>query len=143
MITQPTPTPWQVNTDATGDLFISGGAGIYIAEMVGFHDDERTEEQVAADAQHIVECVNAFNGVPRDAVNGIGAAMRHNYRSHQVLQEKLAAVTQQHADLLAASAAMLNRYVDLINCGDCGHWNPETEKEVIAMRQVLAKAGMT
>lgn len=42
--------------------------------------------------------------------------------------------------LLEASKAMLERYVALVNCGDCGNWNPETEKEVIALRAAIADA---
>lgn len=34
---------------------------------------------------------------------------------------------------------LLKRYVDLVNCGDCGNWNPETEQEVIEARRVLQK----
>jgi hypothetical protein len=35
---------------------------------------------------------------------------------------------------------LLERYVGLVNCGDCGNWNPEQEEEVISARAVLAKA---
>ena len=44
-------------------------------------------------------------------------------------------------DLLAALEAMVDRYTALVNCGDCGNWNPETESEVIAARAALTKAG--
>jgi len=43
----------------------------------------------------------------------------------------------QNADYVAAysrlqdaAAAMLSRYVDLVEGGDCGHWNPWDEPEV-------------
>ena len=42
-------------------------------------------------------------------------------------------------DLIAAATGLLDRYVQLINCGDCGNWNPEEEFEVIALRAALAK----
>ena len=32
---------------------------------------------------------------------------------------------------------LLNRYTSLVNCGDCGSWDPETEDEVIAARAIL------
>lgn len=38
-----------------------------------------------------------------------------------------------------ALANLLDRYVGLVNCGDCGFWNPETEPEVIAARAALAR----
>ena len=52
-----------------------------------------------------------------------------------------------HAHLIAAAPDMeealndlLNHYTNLVNCGDCGNWNPEEEKEVIAARKALTKA---
>lgn len=39
-----------------------------------------------------------------------------------------------------ALTALLDRYVSLVNCGDCGNWNPETEDQVIAARAALANA---
>lgn len=43
-------------------------------------------------------------------------------------------------DLREALAALLERYTGLVNCGDCGFWDPETEDEVKAARAALAKA---
>lgn len=43
-------------------------------------------------------------------------------------------------ELYEALAAMTQAYADLVNCGDCGNWNPETDSEVIEARRVLAKA---
>ena len=34
--------------------------------------------------------------------------------------------------------ALLKRYVELVNSGDAGNWDPEAELEVIAARQALA-----
>ena len=39
--------------------------------------------------------------------------------------------------LREALEGMLDRYVSLVNCGDCGNWNPEEEPEVIAAREAL------
>ena len=35
---------------------------------------------------------------------------------------------------------LLRRYVELVESGDCGFWNPEEEEEVIAARAAIAKA---
>lgn len=43
-------------------------------------------------------------------------------------------------DLLAALNTLFDRYTELVNCGDCGNWNPETEAEVTAARGAIAKA---
>ena len=45
-----------------------------------------------------------------------------------------------NAELLKALEAMTERYTGLVNCGDCGHWNPEEEAEVIQARAAIAKA---
>jgi hypothetical protein len=43
-------------------------------------------------------------------------------------------------DLLAALETLLDHYTALVNCGDCGNWNPESEPEVITARATIAKA---
>lgn len=43
-------------------------------------------------------------------------------------------------ELLEALTEMTERYAELVNCGDCGNWDPEEETEVIAARAALAKA---
>lgn len=40
--------------------------------------------------------------------------------------------------LLAALQGMTERYTALVNCGDCGNWDPESEAVVIAARAVIA-----
>lgn len=39
-----------------------------------------------------------------------------------------------------AIQALVDLYADLVKSGDCGGWNPEKDKEVIAARAVLALA---
>ena len=46
---------------------------------------------------------------------------------------------QRTALLYEALQTITKRYVDLVNCGDCGFWNPEQEPEVIKARAALAK----
>lgn len=48
-----------------------------------------------------------------------------------------AALSRRLAD---AARALLNRHVSLVNSGDAGNWDPEEEKEVIALRSVLAES---
>lgn len=43
-----------------------------------------------------------------------------------------------HDALVSALAGLLERYTSLVNCGDCGNWDPETEDEVKAARAALA-----
>lgn len=42
--------------------------------------------------------------------------------------------------LRQAAENFLNSYLALVNSGDCGNWDPETEAEVIALRQALAES---
>lgn len=64
-----------------------------------------------------------------------------------VCQLFLTNTTEANAHLLAASKklyealeAMTEHYVDLAGCGDCGHWNPEEEEQVINSRATLKQA---
>jgi hypothetical protein len=43
-------------------------------------------------------------------------------------------------DLLEALRNNIHRFVAMINSGDCGFWDPETEETVIAARAAIAKA---
>lgn len=47
----------------------------------------------------------------------------------------------QVADLKVALEGLLNHYTALVNSGDCGNWDPETEPQVIAARKALKKRG--
>ncbi len=46
----------------------------------------------------------------------------------------------QTPELLRNLKAVLERYLDLVNSGDCGNWDPEDERIVIDARAVIAKA---
>lgn len=41
--------------------------------------------------------------------------------------------------LREAAEALLNRYVELVNSGDCGFWDPEKEEEVKSLRAALVE----
>lgn len=43
-------------------------------------------------------------------------------------------------DLLASLRVLVGVYVALVNSGDCGNWNPETEPQVIEARAAITKA---
>ena len=45
-----------------------------------------------------------------------------------------------NAELVKALDDLLDRYSGLVNCGDCGHWDPEKEDDVIAARKALDSA---
>ncbi len=42
--------------------------------------------------------------------------------------------------LWIALEGMTKRYVDLVNCGDCGNWDPEEEAEVKLARAAISRA---
>ena len=48
------------------------------------------------------------------------------------------AVPDTTAELVEALNDILTHYTELVNCGDCGHWDPEKEGPVIAARAALA-----
>lgn len=43
-------------------------------------------------------------------------------------------------ELYAALTITLNKWVNMVNSGDCGFWDPEKEPHVIAARAALNKA---
>jgi hypothetical protein len=43
-------------------------------------------------------------------------------------------------DMLAALQTFVKEYTELVNSGDAGFWDPETEAKVIAARAAIAKA---
>lgn len=47
-------------------------------------------------------------------------------------------LTDENARLRAALVGLLDRYCDLVNCGDCGYWDPEKEEPVKAARAALS-----
>jgi hypothetical protein len=51
-----------------------------------------------------------------------------------------AALLTSAPELLEALELLLDRYTGLINCGDCGNWNPKEESEVIKARAAIAAA---
>lgn len=54
-------------------------------------------------------------------------------------QENARQIASQPA-LLEACKALLRLYVQVVGSGDCGNWDPEEEKEVIAARSAIAQA---
>jgi hypothetical protein len=44
---------------------------------------------------------------------------------------------ERYDELVKALTGLLERYTSLVNCGDCGNWDPETEDDVIAARAAL------
>lgn len=52
------------------------------------------------------------------------------------------AIEQMRRQRDAARTALtdlLNRYVELVNSGDCGNWDPELESSVMAARKALGQ----
>ena len=49
-------------------------------------------------------------------------------------------VEQQRNELIKALEGMLKMYIQLVNCGDCGNWNPYEDKEVIASIKAMSEA---
>jgi hypothetical protein len=63
-----------------------------------------------------------------------GATMRE---IGEVMSDKNIRITR----LEAALDGLSRRYVELVNSGDCGHWNPEEEAEVRVARALLKGEG--
>jgi hypothetical protein len=58
--------------------------------------------------------------------------------SLNIVEVRAIARAADHIDLLErALSGLIERYVDLINSGDCGNWDPESEDPVKAARAAL------
>lgn len=55
-------------------------------------------------------------------------------------RQELAKLREINADLYEALKLFVHEYVELVNSGDAGFWNPEEEDKVKAARAALAKA---
>jgi hypothetical protein len=49
-------------------------------------------------------------------------------------------ITASHQQVVTALKNLLEMYIGLVHSGECGHWDPEKHKEVIAARVALANA---
>ena len=62
----------------------------------------------------------------------VDAALRlHGFKTYTAIELELAAAR-------TALEGLLTRYTDLVNCGDCGSWNPEKEDCVINARRAIS-----
>lgn len=55
----------------------------------------------------------------------------------------VAATLLEKVALSSALTALLDHYLQLVNCGDCGNWDPEIEDVVIEARAALALSAET
>lgn len=51
--------------------------------------------------------------------------------------KKVKSLCRDASVVVDALKDITEKYVALVNCGDCGNWNPETENEVISARAAL------
>jgi hypothetical protein len=58
--------------------------------------------------------------------------------SHGGESEGYPGIAHDFETMRTALAQLLTRYTELVNSGDCGNWNPETELEVRDARAALA-----
>lgn len=83
------------------------------------------------------ECkIESYNEA-REIVAGMGYASITEALEHL---EELRSTPTVDEEMLEALRGLLNHYVQLVNCGDCGYWNPEVEDEVVAARAAIVRA---
>ena len=80
---------------------------------------------------------NNYGAIPYVAIGGFP---NHDQDDGIVEIEADAHLIAAAPDMYKALEDLLERYVGLVECGDCGNWDAEQEEEVIASRKALAKA---
>lgn len=63
-------------------------------------------------------------------------------REAEAARRRLVTVQAAGPELAEALKALLKHYVSLVNSGDAGHWDPETEEVVMQARAALSHAGV-
>lgn len=66
--------------------------------------------------------------------------LAETYTLAKRLEQERDEAREQAAELLEALEAMADYYVQLVNTGDAGQWNPEEDDVVIKSRAAIAKA---
>ena len=86
--------------------------------------------------------IREWRDVTRGAPEGAMPTGRTVHVFAQRVEElAISGCDRRHAVALAALRDLLDRYIGLVNCGDCGSWNPEDEQPVIDARAALVRIG--
>lgn len=75
-----------------------------------------------------------------DSISQLKARAEDAEAANLQLEEHRCQLAEQRAELLAALQTFVAEYVALVESGDAGHWDAETEPKVIAARAAIAKA---
>lgn len=73
-----------------------------------------------------IQIMNNMTKLIEELISSLEIALKHN--ETLILKQKIKD---------NAHKTILDRFLELIECGDCGHWGPETEEQVIESRRVL------
>lgn len=73
----------------------------------------------------------------QEEINREVARRRSRRRAERAAEERLADAAPE---LLAVLKVFVSEYVELVNSGDCGFWDPENETKVRRARAVIAAA---
>lgn len=76
-----------------------------------------------------------FVGEPTNIRDLELAILRH--MEHHIKKSDLRWIDQNNR-LRAALSGLVDHYVEMVNSGDCGFWDPETDDEIIAARAALS-----
>lgn len=77
----------------------------------------------------------SFNMVRADRARDIYEQISEDFFNGRV---GVPTIRERLGILLGAAERLLDRYILLVASGDCGHWDPEKEKEVIDLRAAIA-----
>ena len=94
--------------------------------------------KIVDDVLGAVEKFGRFEGRGRERALTFPLIVRRDSdETHEVRDRIIEVVDARLSDLVAALRGLLVQYVTVVNCGDCGSWDPETDLPVIAAREAL------
>ena len=109
---------------------------------------EHTKTPWAIDPKADMHIVAAGRGVASTGGPGNNHEEDGGYGENRANAQHIVRCVNSHDALVEALETLRNRYVSLIESGDCGHWEPRTDEEtdlhlqnavtaVLAVRQIL------
>ena len=107
----------------------------WVHGVLGTSESDTEIGYIRTSGQNMVEVLTGNPDIALVAHSGARPLMA----AAPTLATELSAALVREKALREALIGMINHYTELVNCGDCGNWDPETDDPVIHARAALAQ----